>query len=49
MRLGGATNKSIRNIIDGNKEIMKAWQQNGFTVPVLLMPFRIIKRLAQFF
>lgn len=49
MRLGGATNKNISNIINGNKEIMKAWQQNGFNFPIFLMPLRMLKRIAQFF
>lgn len=49
MQLGGATNKSLKNIIKGNKEILKAWQNNDLKVPLLLMPIRIIKRLLQFF
>lgn len=49
MRLGGATNKSFSNILNGNKEILAAWKNNNLTPPVLLMPLRFIKRLAQFF
>jgi len=48
MRLGGSTNKNWKNIIKGNKEILKAWKINNLSVPILLMPYRIIKRLAQF-
>ncbi|WP_310557768.1 glycosyltransferase family 2 protein [Flavobacterium sp.] len=48
MRLGGETNKSIRNIINQNKEIMQAWKQNGLNPPLKLMPLRISKRLGQF-
>jgi glycosyltransferase involved in cell wall biosynthesis len=48
MRLGGATNKSIKNIIKGNKEIIKAWESNSIKIPFLLMPLRLIKRLMQF-
>jgi glycosyltransferase len=48
MRLGGETNKSIQNIINQNKEILKAWKQNGLNPPLLLMPLRITKRLIQF-
>jgi glycosyltransferase len=48
MRLGGATNKSFKNILNGNKEILKAWKNNGFTPPITLMLQRIIKRLVQF-
>ena len=48
MRLGGETNKSIQNIINQNKEILKAWRQNGINPPLMLMPFRITKKLLQF-
>lgn len=48
MRLGGATNQSFTNIINQNKEILKAWKKNGLRAPFYLMPLRIIKRLAQF-
>lgn len=48
MRLGGATNASFKNILDGNKEIMKAWRINHLRLPFFLMPKRMIKRLSQF-
>lgn len=48
MRLGGETNKSIQNIINQNKEILRAWSQNGLIPPFRLMPLRISKRLSQF-
>ncbi len=48
MRLGGETNKSIQNIINQNKEILRAWRHNGLTPPFKLMPLRISKRLVQF-
>jgi len=48
MRLGGETNKSILNIINQNKEILKAWKQNGLNPPLRLMPLRISKKLIQF-
>ena len=48
MRLGGATNKNLKNIIDGNKEIIASWKLNGLKVPLMLMPLRLIKRLIQF-
>jgi len=48
MRLGGSTNKNWNNIIKGNVEILKAWKLNGLSAPLLLMPYRIIKRIAQF-
>ncbi|WP_417939616.1 glycosyltransferase family 2 protein [Flavobacterium sp. RS13.1] len=49
MRLGGATNESFTNIVNQNKEVLKAWNNNGLKVPIRLMPLRIIIRLLQFF
>jgi glycosyltransferase involved in cell wall biosynthesis len=49
MRLGGATNNSVFNILKGNNEILDAWRENGLSVPFLLMPLRLIKRVLQFF
>jgi len=48
MRLGGATNNSIKNIYKGNKEILQSWKENGYKIPLLLIPKRIFKRLIQF-
>lgn len=48
MRLGGATNQSFTNIINQNKEIIKAWKDNSLNAPFYLMPLRIFKRLIQF-
>jgi glycosyltransferase involved in cell wall biosynthesis len=48
MRLGGATNQSFTNIVNQNKEILKAWKNNGLRAPFYLMPLRIFKRLLQF-
>lgn len=48
MRLGGATNQSFSNIINQNKEILKAWNDNNLKAPFYLMPLRIFKRLIQF-
>ena len=48
MRLGGATNQSFTNIVNQNKEILKAWKNNGLQAPFYLMPLRIFKRLLQF-
>lgn len=49
MRLGGATNKSFKNILKGNQEILLAWKSNNLRVPIMLMPFRLIKKILQFF
>ena len=48
MRLGGATNNSLKNIYKGNVEILNAWKENGYNIPLLLIPKRFFKRLVQF-
>lgn len=48
MRLGGATNKNLKNIINGNKEILNAWRTNKLSSPIFLMFFKFIKRITQF-
>jgi glycosyltransferase involved in cell wall biosynthesis len=48
MRLGGATNKNIRNIVIGNNEILTAWRKNSLVAPITLLPLKIIKRILQF-
>lgn len=48
MRLGGETNKSLKNILNGNKEIIKSWKENGLSLPKLLMIKRVIKRILQY-
>lgn len=49
MRLGGESNKSFKNIFKANTEVLKAWRDNGYIPPLLLVPRRVIKRFAQFF
>jgi glycosyltransferase involved in cell wall biosynthesis len=48
MRLGGTTNKSIKNIVIGNKEILQSWKDNSIKTPRFLMLLRFLKRLIQF-
>ena len=48
MRLGGATNQSLSNVVAQNKEILQSWRNNGLQAPFYLMPLRILKRLTQF-
>ena len=48
MRLGGATNNSLKNIYKGNIEILNSWKENGYKIPLLLIPKRLFKRLIQF-
>ena len=48
MRLGGATNKNLSNIIMGNKECLKAFSNNNFKTPALYPFYRILPKLRQF-
>ena len=49
MRLGGETNKSLKNIYNQNVECLKAFHLNGLKVNSLLYPFfRILPKLLQF-
>jgi glycosyltransferase involved in cell wall biosynthesis len=48
MRLGGATNKSFKNVISGNIEILNSWKENNLPVPSFLFFKKTLKRLAQF-
>jgi glycosyltransferase involved in cell wall biosynthesis len=48
MRLGGATNKSVKNIFLGNIEILNAWRINNIKIPYLLFSIRVYKKLIQF-
>lgn len=48
MRLGGATNQSMSNIIDGNKEIISTWHYYGIRPPLFFMMKKVWHRLVQF-
>ena len=49
MRLGGETNKSLKNIYNQNVECINAFHLNGLKVNSLLYPFfRILPKLLQF-
>ena len=49
MRLGGETNKSLKNIFNQNLECIKAFRENKVSVNPLLYPIlRIIPKLLQF-
>ncbi|HJU84226.1 MAG TPA: glycosyltransferase family 2 protein [Holophagaceae bacterium] len=49
MRLGGATNKSLRNILKGNLEGYRACRKNGLKAPVWFIPRKILSKVPQFF
>ena len=49
MRLGGETNKSLKNIYNQNLECIMAFRENGLSVYRYLYPlFRILPKLFQF-
>ena len=49
MRVGGATNGKIRNILRGNWESFLACWKNGIRVPPWFVLHKILSRLPQFF
>ncbi len=49
MRLGGASNGTLKNIYRGNREIMQAWSVNGYSFPLQLLLIRPVKKLFQYF
>ncbi|GHV61824.1 glycosyl transferase [Bacteroidia bacterium] len=50
MRLGGATNKNIKNIYIGNIECLRAFKKNNLPVNPILYPIlRLLPKLLQFF
>jgi glycosyltransferase involved in cell wall biosynthesis len=49
MRMGGATNKSLRNIIRGNIEIRDAFAKNLIPFPLMYLITKSLSRISQFF
>jgi glycosyltransferase involved in cell wall biosynthesis len=49
MRLGGATNESLRNVIQQNREILRAFGENGARPPnpILFIGRKILAKLGQ--
>lgn len=48
MRMGGASNKSIRNVLEANREIIRGWKDNGLKAPLFFLIIKSYKRLKQF-
>lgn len=48
MRLGGESNKSLKNIYLANKEVVNAWKDNKLKMPLYFFPLKIIKRMIQY-
>ncbi len=50
MRLGGATNQSLKNIKEGNIECLRAFKVNNLKVNTVLYPcYRLLPKLLQYF
>lgn len=48
MRYGGESTGSIFKIIKGNKNIVKAFKKNGFSISLLYPLYRLVPKLKQF-
>ena len=48
MRLGGASNKSLKNMLQGNKECIAAFKANDINVSKLYPFYRLIPKLKQY-
>ena len=49
MRLGGESNKSIKNIFKGNREILQAFKKNKIPYGIGYTPKRWISKIVQYF
>lgn len=49
MRYGGEATGSIRNILKGNQNILKAFRKNNIKVSLVYSLFRILSKIEQFF
>lgn len=49
MRIGGATNRSIANVLRGNLEAYRSVRANGFPATPFFMLRKVLSRLPQFF
>lgn len=48
MRLGGATSKNLHNIIQQDKECMRAFKENGLESSPLYLVYRLLPKIKQF-
>ncbi len=49
MRLGGATNKNLSNIMQQNKECLRAFRENGINAPTLYPLLRLLPKIKQYY
>jgi len=48
-KLGGTSTKSIKNIIELNKECILAWKDNNLQIPIYTIPLKILRKAKQLF
>lgn len=48
MRVGGASNRSVTNIIRANREAWRAWKMNGLPASCVTITLKVIRKLSQF-
>jgi len=46
---GGTSTKSIKNILQLNKECVAAWRDNGVKIPFYTIPLKLLRKLEQVF
>jgi glycosyltransferase len=42
---GGTSTKNLKNIFNSNKECIKAWKENGRTVPFYTIPMKLLRKI----
>lgn len=47
-KLGGTSTKNISSIIEGNKECIKAWRENGLKISFYTFPMKFFRKGVQF-
>lgn len=47
MRLGGESNRSIKNIVRANLECVSGWQTNGLSISPLTIPLKLLWKMGQ--
>lgn len=48
MRVGGASNQSLKNIIRANKECYKAWKDNNLSISPIIFILKPLSKILQF-
>jgi len=49
MRIGGQSNKSVKNIIKANIECYRAWKVNGLKINPLKIFLKPLSKIPQYF